>query len=91
MSEHRWIGIPGDTIVHNDLVYGSSANVPKLWGMLMLKIDQVHARGITGKGARISINDTGVARHDFLPSPVFQRDFTGNGNGDRNGHGGNDF
>ena len=86
-DEERLIGIPGDTIVHEDMVYANSGVVPRLWGMVMLKVDEVHQRGITGKGVKIAVNDTGVTSHDFLPSPVAQRDFTGNGLGDRNGHG----
>lgn len=87
MSDERLIGIPPDTVVHDDHVYAASPNVPHLWGKVMLKIYEVHARGITGKGVLISINDTGVANHNFLPEPLFRRDFTGNGVGDRHGHG----
>ena len=87
MSDERIIGIPPDLVVHHDQVYAASTNVPQLWGMTMLKIYECHARGVTGKGVRIAVNDTGVARHPFLPVPIAQRDFTGNGLGDRHGHG----
>lgn len=86
MNDERF-HIPDDTIVHEDRVYSASLNVPPLWGMLMLKIDEVHQRGVTGKGVRVAVNDTGVIAHDFLPKPVAERSFTGEPVLDRNGHG----
>jgi subtilisin family serine protease len=86
MNDERF-HIPGDTIVHHERVYAASANVPNLWGHVMLKIHEVHARGITGKGVRIAISDTGVADHPFLPKPIAARSYTGEPVTDRNGHG----
>lgn len=53
----------------------------------MLKIYEVHERGITGKGVRIAINDTGYSKHDYLPVPLAQKSFTGEPVQDNNGHG----
>jgi len=85
-DEDRIIGIPEDTIVHHDMVFPQSRNVPNLWGMIMLKIYEVHARGYTGKGVKIAVNDTGYTPHDFLPEPIAAKFFAGRDIVDRNGH-----
>ncbi len=84
----REIGIPPDHQVHADRVY-AHGTVPPKWDLVMLKIAEVHRRGVTGKGVKIAINDTGVTSHDHLPAPIAARDFTGSSSGtrDRNGHG----
>jgi len=84
----RKIGIPGD-LVHHDLVIPFSVNVPNLWHHTFMKIAELHARGITGKGVAIAINDTGIIDHPLLPRPLASKDFTGSPSGvkDKQGHG----
>lgn len=86
MNDDRF-RIPDDTVVHGDITYSASANVPHLWGKVMLKIYECHQRGVTGKGVRIAVNDTGYTRHDYLPVPIAQRSWTGEPVADNNGHG----
>lgn len=53
-----------------------------------MRIPELHAKGITGKGSVIAINDTGWRPHPFLKKPLATRDFTGDRSGDQdnNGH-----
>lgn len=88
-NDDRRIGIPPDHRVEYDLTLPMGANVPELWGHTAMKIRELHDRGITGKGVKIAINDTGIQSHDLLPSPIASGDNTGSRYGveDRNGHG----
>ena len=62
------------------------AQEPEVWG-----IDAVGARGsaFSGRGATVAILDTGIdASHPaFAGLQIEQRDFSGDGDGDRQGHG----
>lgn len=63
------------------------------WGHAPLKLEALHARGVTGAGVTIAICDTGIdyQHPDLAPNmtPGGHRDFTGSSSGymDRQGHG----
>ncbi len=89
MVQPRRVGIPPDHIVHRDRVY-ASATVPPVWSMPDSVFHPIWEMGITGKGVRVSVNDTGIVDHSHLPQPVFSRNFTTRRTSDvadRNGHG----
>lgn len=86
MSDDRVIGIPDDLIIHDE-VYAMN-QVPKLWDLEMYDIKRAWEMGITGKGVRVSINDTGCdENHPDIPKAVARKSFVGGDTGDRNGHG----
>jgi subtilisin family serine protease len=62
------------------------AQAPEVWG-----IDAVGARasGFTGRGVTVAILDTGIdpTHPAFAGVQIEQRDFSGDGDGDRQGHG----
>ena len=64
------VGIPPDTIVHDMHIAAS----PVLWHYPKDVWDKIHERA-TGKGTRISINDTGVRKHNDLPASVERKSF----------------
>lgn len=78
--------IPPDTITHPG-IFSVTDDAPELWGLIRLKIHEAHARGFKGVGVTISINDTGLAPHPFLPAPIAAKSFTGDPVLDKNGHG----
>lgn len=83
----QMIGIPPDTIVHDDMVF-SLATPPDVWSIPEQVFKPIWEMGITGKGVNVGVNDTGIVDHPNLPKPVAAKDFTGKGNpGDGNGHG----
>ncbi len=87
-DDRKW-GIPPDHRVHEDQVFTQAA-VPQLWHIPKSVFQPIWDSGITGKGVKIAINDTGVNPHQNLPTPIASRNFTnssGGGNVDRNGHG----
>jgi subtilisin len=87
-DEELW-SITPDTEIHEDMVYPMST-VPSLWHIPASVFKPIWEMGITGKGVRIAINDTGVQPHRNLPTPVKSRNFTnspGGGDVDRNSHG----
>lgn len=57
------------------------------WGMAVLGVDRM--RAITdGNGIKLGVVDTGIDRdHPILQNCADDRDFSGHGRGDRNGHG----
>lgn len=80
--------IPPDLRI-SDKIY-SSAAVPMLWHLPLSVFKPIWDSGITGKGVKISIDDTGVNPHTNLPTPIASKNFTnsnGGGDVDRNGHG----
>lgn len=84
----RMCSIPPDTIVHENRVF-PMGSVPALWHLPLTVFKPIWDNGITGKGVKIAINDTGVGPHANLPSPIAAKNFTsssGGGNVDRNGH-----
>ena len=89
MNTERKIGIPPDHVVHDDQVYAASS-VPDIWSIPDEVFHPIWELGITGKGVRVSVHDTGVANHSQLPKPVAKRNFTSRDSSDvtdRNGHG----
>lgn len=76
----RPIGIPGDLVV-GDVIQIQAGVLPKLWHKDFHKIQLLHDLGITGKGVKIAINDTGFRSHPYLPEPIAKRDFTGSRSG----------
>lgn len=85
MSNDRYIGLPPDLVVDP----GSwTAAAPSPWNIPPELFHPIWERGITGRGIRVAILDTGVADHPDLPKPIASKDFTGKGNvEDGNGHG----
>ncbi len=66
---------------------GSAAKDTQVaWGIKAVKADE---SSFTGKGVVVAVLDTGIdATHDaFSTVKITQEDFTGEGNGDKNGHG----
>jgi len=89
IDDGREWGIPPDHRVHEDQVFTQAA-VPQLWHIPKSVFQPIWDSGITGKGVKIAINDTGVNPHQNLPTPIASRNFTnssGGGNVDRNSHG----
>lgn len=81
----REIGLPPDLIIDWE---SWSALAPVPWNIPQDIFGPIHSRGITGRGIRVAILDTGVADHPDLPKPIAAKDFTGKGNvNDGNGHG----
>lgn len=83
------IGIPPDHVVHEDQVYAATS-IPAIWSIPESVFRPIWEMGITGKGVRVSVNDTGYVPHPQLPTPVFKRNFTTRDRTDttdRNGHG----
>lgn len=85
MPDREW-GIPDDLVRHDE-VYAANA-APQLWDLDMYEIHKAWDMGITGKGVRVSINDTGGdENHPDIPTAVARRSFVGGDTGDRNAHG----
>lgn len=85
--EDRIIGIPGDLLVH-DTVFPLTSDLPASAYHVTEKMRELHRRGITGKGVRVAINDTGLGTHPFLGRVTLQRDFTNSSSPrDIHGHG----
>jgi len=59
------------------------------WGISAVGADRASEIGYTGAGASAAVLDTGIDRlHPaFSGVALIEKDFTGSGNGDRNGHG----
>jgi len=68
--------------------YGSSSlsDSTKSWGLEITKADMSF---FTGKGIKVAILDSGIdKRHEaFSKINILEKDFTGEGDGDQNGHG----
>ncbi len=64
----------------------SGAAADGAWGIDAVGADQ---SGFTGEGVTVAVLDTGIdAEHAaFAGVEIIQKDFSGSGNGDRNGHG----
>lgn len=64
----------------------ANPNADNTWGITAVKADQ---SVYTGKGVTVSVLDTGIdINHpSFQDMPVVEKDFTGEGDGDNNGHG----
>lgn len=89
MTDDRIITIPPDHVVHEDIVF-TSDEVPDIWSIPSEVFQPIWDMGITGKGVRVAVDDTGAARHHHLPTPVASRNFTSGSPSDvtdRNGHG----
>ena len=78
--------LPPDLRRHEEY---NQANFPGSWDMTqwLPKLEAAWAQGITGKGVKVAVDDTGVGNHPNLPTPVAQRSFVGGSPTDRNGHG----
>jgi subtilisin len=73
-----------DDLVINDISTFAPNN---LWHLPKVKWEQVWQR-VTGKGVKVSINDTGISNHIELPKPIATRSFiSGQSVADGNGHG----
>ena len=87
MSHEPVFGIPPD------LVRGPSADVLPLageanWGMEVFGVNALRDAGHDGDGIKLGVVDTGIDRgHPLLTNVIEAYDFTGDGPGDRNGHG----
>ncbi len=89
VSNDRVGRIPPDHQVHWDQVY-AQAKVPEIWSIPKSVFLPIWESGITGKGVRIAVHDTGFVGHAQLPQPVFERNLTTSNSSDvsdRNGHG----
>lgn len=88
MSE-RIIGIPEDWVVIQEFV--DQADPPPVWSIPASLFKPVWELGITGKGVRVGVTDTGFTPHSNIKNPVAARNFTSSGSPDsvvdRNGHG----
>lgn len=81
------MSIPPDFVAESHI---DQAAWPGSWDMTqwLPKLQKIWDMGITGKGVRIAIHDTGVdENHPHLPKAVARRSFVGGDTGDRNGHG----
>lgn len=83
--------IPPDWVDHKDIVFAQN-QIPFMWHRNLELLKVLRERGITGKGYRIGVNDTGYdVNHPYLPKPAAVRNSTRNGNSsdvtDRQGHG----
>lgn len=88
MSDYR---IPPDWVDHKDIVFAQN-QVPFMWHRTADLLNLLKARGITGKGLKIGVVDTGYdVNHPYLPKPTAVRNFTNSGGSgsvtDRQGHG----
>lgn len=88
-DDNRKIGIPPDTYVDHETVFPLSEELPASAWHITEKMKQLHAKGVTGKGVVVAVNDTaGTLNHPFLPKPIAQKNFTGETDPfDGNGHG----
>jgi len=88
MNDDRIIGIPGDTVIH-DTVFPFTLDLPSNAYHVTPKMKELHRLGITGKGVKVAINDTGIGTHPFIGGTIHARDFTRSSSGpnDRHGHG----
>ena len=85
--KYRKLHIPPD-LVRGPEIQSDSQALPNLWHHTFTKISELHAKGITGKGVKIGIADTGFRPHPLLPTPIAIKDFTRSSSGtrDNNGH-----
>lgn len=86
-KEDRLIGIPPDLVVHEEVLYPLSDELPASAYHVTAQIKELHRRGIDGSGATLAVNDTGETTHPFLPKPKASKDFTGSRYGTRDIHG----
>lgn len=85
----RIIGIPPDHVVHRDRLFAADT-VPRVWSISPDVFKPIWEAGITGKGVRVGVSDTGFASHSHVKNPVSGRNFTSGNAGavkDENGHG----
>jgi subtilisin len=88
MDDERLIGIPGDTIVDESLIYPMTTDLPSSAWHVPENLRVLHAAGVDGRGVTVAVNDTGIGTHPFIQPIKAQWDFTGgNSPMDRHGHG----
>lgn len=88
-DDDRQIGIPPDLLVGPELIGTlSDTDLPASAWHITDQIRELHRQGVTGKGVKVAVNDTGIGRHPFLGTPVASKSFIrGESVYDGNGHG----
>lgn len=88
-EDDRLIGVPGDTIVDESLMYPMTLDLPSSAWHIPENLRLLHAAGVDGRGVVVAVNDTGIGTHPFIQPIKAQRDFTRSSSGpmDRHGHG----
>jgi len=86
-SDSRQFSLPPDLVRHS---VTDQEHWPGSWDIdrWLPKLQAAWNAGVTGKGVRVCVLDTGVDEgHSHIPTAVARRSFVGGNSGDRNGHG----